>query len=594
MYEDVSDKVLEKHLGILGINGSGKTYTAKGLVERLLDREARVCIIDPTGVWWGLKSSSSGKKGAYKVVVFGGEHADMQISGSHGEAIAEAIGTSNTPAIIDTSLMRGGERTKFFTDFAETLRIKNSGPLHLFIDEAHLFCPQGRVSDPNSAQMLHAANNLISLGRSRGLRVTLISQRPAKMHKDSLTQVHSLIAMRLIAPQDRNAVEDWIADQADVQRGKEIIASLPGLKTGEGYLWAPELKILERVKFPEIKTFDSSRSPDAGQKGHGPVLSPIDLSAVEEKLKSIRVATIDNDPGKLRARIRELEKQLAADGEKKSVQSHEIEERAHAARRKGVLDGYKDGVEDAAKIIRARVDEGIKRFEKFVFDDRDLEKIKPPKHPHNGGKVTIDHEIGFSRGLVEMLSARGGKPSGPSPKSAPLPEHANLSGMVKIEVDSTYGLGMTQKRIIRAMQFWLAQGQKTPTREMVAGVAGYRPGTGNFKNIVGGLVTAGLLSKPSPGCLGLCNSNETEPEPMSHQEAREMLLGVLDPTHIKIINTLTDGEERTREEVAQGSNYAVGSGNFKNLVGNLCTLKILMKPAPGRLMMSDWAREILG
>jgi hypothetical protein len=161
------DKILEKHLGILGINGSGKTYTAKGYVETLLNKKQRVCIIDPTGVWWGLKSSATGKSGGFPVVVFGGEHADLPISGLHGETIAEAIGTSNTPAIIDTSLMRGSERTRFFTDFAETLRIKNSGPLHLFIDEAHLFCPQGRVSDPGPAGTSRRGPYLCSHDRGR-------------------------------------------------------------------------------------------------------------------------------------------------------------------------------------------------------------------------------------------------------------------------------------------------------------------------------------------------------------------------------------------------------------------------------------------
>jgi uncharacterized protein len=229
----IPDSVLDKHLGILGINGSGKTYTAKGAAESLLDRGMRVCVIDPTGVWHGLRSSANGKKGGYPVIVFGGLHANMQISASHGDAIAEAIGTSSSSAIIDVSLMRGGDRTRFFADFAETLRVKNNGPLNLFIDEAHLFMPQGRVADPHSANMLHAANNLISLGRSRGLRITIISQRPAKVHKDSLTQIHSLIAMRLIAPQDRAAVEDWIDGQADPAEGKQIIAS-PGFTHGRG------------------------------------------------------------------------------------------------------------------------------------------------------------------------------------------------------------------------------------------------------------------------------------------------------------------------------------------------------------------------
>ena len=61
----------------------------------------------------------------------------------------------------------------------------------------------------------------------------LISQRPAKLHKDSLTQVETLVAMRLIAPQDRDAVSDWIADQADKDQGKEIVAC-PDLSRASG------------------------------------------------------------------------------------------------------------------------------------------------------------------------------------------------------------------------------------------------------------------------------------------------------------------------------------------------------------------------
>src|ERR1044072_7842200 len=91
----------------------------------------------------------------------------LPLGGAHGEAIAEIIGTSTTPGIIDTSLLRVGERTHFFADFADALVRKNKGPLHLVIDEAHLFAPQGKVSDPRSSAMLHAANNLVSLVRSR-------------------------------------------------------------------------------------------------------------------------------------------------------------------------------------------------------------------------------------------------------------------------------------------------------------------------------------------------------------------------------------------------------------------------------------------
>jgi DNA helicase HerA-like ATPase len=50
---------------VLAKTGAGKTYMAKGIVERLLGQKRRVCIIDPKNAWWGLKSSADGKSPAF-------------------------------------------------------------------------------------------------------------------------------------------------------------------------------------------------------------------------------------------------------------------------------------------------------------------------------------------------------------------------------------------------------------------------------------------------------------------------------------------------------------------------------------------------
>ena len=42
---------LDERLAIVGTSGSGKTYAAKGLVARLICQGARVCVVDPLGVW---------------------------------------------------------------------------------------------------------------------------------------------------------------------------------------------------------------------------------------------------------------------------------------------------------------------------------------------------------------------------------------------------------------------------------------------------------------------------------------------------------------------------------------------------------------
>lgn len=301
----------EKHIAFLGATGSGKTSAAKrGLVEPVLADGGRALILDPTGAWWGLRLMADGKKAGYAIYIFGGDHGDYPLRARDAALLAETFAASSDSAIFDMSLMTVSERTSFFTEFAETIRRKNKGPLHLIIDEAHLFMPQaGAAAGGAVPAMLHAANNLVSLGRSRGLRIALISQRPAKVHKDSLTQVQSLVAMRLLAPQDRKAISDWIADQADPARGKEIIASLPSLKPGEAWIWSPQDDVLRHTKFPLPLTFDSSKAPSAAD-GKGPELAKVDMEALQGRLTSLEDERKANDPKTLRARIIVLENEL--------------------------------------------------------------------------------------------------------------------------------------------------------------------------------------------------------------------------------------------------------------------------------------------
>lgn len=303
--------VLDQHIAILGKTGSGKTFCAKGLVEHLLNQKRQVCVLDPTSAWWGLRLAADGKGSGFDVVLLGGEHGDIPLSERSGAAVARLVTEQRANVVIDTGGMTVGEYTRWFIDFAGTLYTTIKNPLHLVIDEAHYFMPQSRTLSVDGGKMLHNGNRLMSGGRSRGVRGMMITQRPAKLHKDSLTCADTLIAMRMIAPQDRAAVGDWIDGAGDPAKGKSVLDSLAGLARGEGWVWYPEGGYMERLKFPPIRTFDSSAAPKHGQKA-GPTVTAIDLDEVKAAMaEAVREAEA-NDPKLLKAEVAKLKRELAA------------------------------------------------------------------------------------------------------------------------------------------------------------------------------------------------------------------------------------------------------------------------------------------
>lgn len=92
---------LDQHIAILGKTGSGKTFAAKGIVERLLGQRRQVCVLDPTAAWWGLRLDANGKGRGYDVVLIGGKPA---LFAQHLETIlmaARLAGLSINPPEID-------------------------------------------------------------------------------------------------------------------------------------------------------------------------------------------------------------------------------------------------------------------------------------------------------------------------------------------------------------------------------------------------------------------------------------------------------------------------------------------------------------
>lgn len=303
------DVIFNQHIVALGKTGAGKSYTLRGLVERLLEDGKRVCIVDPKGDWWGLKSSASGKSAGFPVVIFGGDHADVPLNAHVGGQVAELVATGNRPCILDFGGWMVGERTRFWIDFAHGLFKHNRGPLWVVIDEVHNFAPQGKIQDPDAGKCLHWTNRLASEGRGKGITILMASQRPQKVHKDTLTCAETLIAMRVLHPLDRGAVKEWIDGCGNAEQGKQVLNDLAQMKVGEGWVWSPEIGFLERVKFPTIKTFDSFAAPTITGAAAPKGWAEVDLDDVKKTLSAVVEQAKANDPGELKKQIAALKKE---------------------------------------------------------------------------------------------------------------------------------------------------------------------------------------------------------------------------------------------------------------------------------------------
>lgn len=60
---------------ILAIRGAGKTYCAAVLAEEADRCGVPIVVVDPVGVWWGLRSSADGTGPGLPVIIFGGDRA---------------------------------------------------------------------------------------------------------------------------------------------------------------------------------------------------------------------------------------------------------------------------------------------------------------------------------------------------------------------------------------------------------------------------------------------------------------------------------------------------------------------------------------
>lgn len=267
---------------ILGRRGAGKSGTGRGLLEHELDAGHRCCVIDPKGDWYGIRANKDGKPSRFEIPVFGGAHPDVPIDDTMGASLGQLIATTSTSSVIDLAGFSVAGMRRFMAAFAEALFYHNRVPLTLFVDEADQLAPQRVAAD--QARLLHNMEMLIRQGRQRGIFMWMLTQRPAVINKNLLSQAETLIAMKMTGPQDRAAIRDWM-DAHDPGKAAAVEKDLAKLSVGQAWAWVPGEDFLERVQFPMFETFDSGRTPKHGEAVTDVELKPLDVAELAKMLK---------------------------------------------------------------------------------------------------------------------------------------------------------------------------------------------------------------------------------------------------------------------------------------------------------------------
>lgn len=300
----------------LGIRGSGKTNTGVVMMEEMMKAQQQAVALDPTDAWYGIRSSSDGKGDGFKVIIMGGPHGDLPLQGSNGTIMAEFVVDSGASVVFSLRHLSITDQRRFAQDFAERLydlkgKPENRTPLHIFIDEADEFVPQ-RIPH-GFERMFGAYDRLVRRGRSSGIGLTLISQRPQVLNKDVLSQCETLICHRLLHKLDRKAIEAWIEAHDTEGQSDTFMAALASLERGTAWIWSPAwLDVFRQVPIRFRETFDSSFTPKAGQKVKTAAkLAAVDLEVLKQRLSATIEKAKQDDPRELRKKIAELEHLLA-------------------------------------------------------------------------------------------------------------------------------------------------------------------------------------------------------------------------------------------------------------------------------------------
>lgn len=583
------ERLVESRAFIQASSGFGKSYLLCELIEATHGHIQQL-IIDPEGEFSPLRKD-------HDFVIAAAHGGDAIAHPRTAALLATRLLETKASAILDIYDVKPRERHEFVRNFLTAMmeaRKELWHPVLVFLDEAHLFCPEKGMGESEATD---AVIDLAGRGRKRGFTLVAATQRIGKFNKSALAELH-------------NKFIGYASLDTDVKRAafelgrtpKDALEDFRKLKPGDFYAFGPALHVpspclfkgtLPRTKLPKAGHRKLVAPPKPTDKIRALLPQLADLPReVEQKAKT--EAELRKDLANALRDIATLKRQQEADLRslalpKLTPEDSKTGERIRAMtaqlkRYKTVVDrlmrfivtintidqnnihpdvvsaALKEAIDRASKTIGVRlekcskdIDEVRKRGEAIVLEmnkilaeevsiDLNVKvqepfKVKVPKQQTSNKLLTRDE-------LKEALQP-----------TANAMDRAELSG--------------PERRVIDAI-VWLesATGAHHFSNGAVAFVARYSPNGSSYEVPRSKLSKRGYINVGN-GMVSITNDGrqvaETPPETPTREELHSRVRGILSGPMKRLLDPLIEAypEWLTNEELAAKANYSQNGSSFE-------------------------------
>lgn len=607
---------LDDRLGWIGNSGSGKTHDAGTAIEKVVYAKSRACIVDPLGVWWGLRLAADGKSAGFKVAIFGGPHGDIAITETSGKLIGETVASTKESCIIDLSEFESdASQRRFMLAFLVALYNSLNGDLlHLVLDEADMWAPQRILDKEGEATKLHHnVQKIVRRGRVKGFISWLITQRPAEISKSILSMMEGMILHQALSPQDIGACMDWVRPRADKATAELIETGMPAFETGQAAVYIPRRKVLNIAQFPKKVTFDSSAAPERGKKKNRPdvKLKPLDIDALKKKLEKVEAEAKANDPSLLKSEIAKLKSEKAAlerakpaapaKPDKEAVKADLTEKQKKAIERAATtakVEGYAEAMTAAGQRFVALLEPIPALADALAPLKAGDAALKPLKLAMNQHAQWLTDQAQRKKPAIQPVTRddvkkaieQSGSPAGTGTRPAPTRAPASPAARASSPAASGDGtISKAQLTLLRALAWWRNMGHDEPRRPQLAAIAGWKPTGSNLRDRISELKRAGLIEPRGDTVRLTAEGIAAAPEPDTGATMVDGVRSVLSAAQLKLFDALHEHGNAAveRATLAERLGWEPGGSNLRDRLSELRRLD-LVSTKGSQVQLADW------